>query len=321
MAAPSVFISYSHKDEDWKDRLVTHLGVLEQERILDLWEDRCIEAGNDWELEIETAINKAAVAILMISANFLTSKFILSNEVPELLERRKQQGMLIVPIIIKPCVWSRVKWLSKLQARPKDGRAISGGNENQIDADLALIADEIAHVIENFEVASGKNYSTTVIHDKYIEIPTELRGKTRSSEQRIKDLINFGDYEKAINECNNVLDCNPHDSLINLFMVIATLKGKGADRYQTKTIKRLEKHLSNACDDPSYYSTALVIWGLVKYDHYKLNGLLQEKPTLNDIQKALSISNLEEIDLDLTGMIKASYKAYESLNLLRFFPG
>jgi hypothetical protein len=73
MTAPSVFISYSHKDEEWKDRLVTHLRVLEMQGFLDVWEDRQIEGGDDWYPEIETAINKANVAILMISANFLVT--------------------------------------------------------------------------------------------------------------------------------------------------------------------------------------------------------------------------------------------------------
>jgi len=59
MPSPSVFISYSHKDEDWKDRLVTHLGVLEEAGILDLWNDRRIEAGDDWKPEIEEAESTA----------------------------------------------------------------------------------------------------------------------------------------------------------------------------------------------------------------------------------------------------------------------
>ena len=66
MIAPTVFISYSHKDEEWKDRLVTHLNVLKQEGILDLWDDRRIEAGDDWKPEIENAINRAAIAVLLI---------------------------------------------------------------------------------------------------------------------------------------------------------------------------------------------------------------------------------------------------------------
>jgi len=53
MSNPTVFISYSHKDEEWKDRLVSHLGVLQQEGLLDIWEDRRIAAGDDWYDEIE----------------------------------------------------------------------------------------------------------------------------------------------------------------------------------------------------------------------------------------------------------------------------
>jgi len=34
-----------------------------------------------------------------------------------------------------------------MQAKPKDGRPISGGNEFQIDTDMAAIADEIISII------------------------------------------------------------------------------------------------------------------------------------------------------------------------------
>ncbi len=37
MGKPTVFISYSHKDEEWKNRLVTQLGVLEKESLFDFW--------------------------------------------------------------------------------------------------------------------------------------------------------------------------------------------------------------------------------------------------------------------------------------------
>ena len=47
MGKPTVFISYSHKDEDWKDRLRPHLGVLEKAGRITLWDDRRIDAGDD----------------------------------------------------------------------------------------------------------------------------------------------------------------------------------------------------------------------------------------------------------------------------------
>ncbi len=76
MDKPTIFISYSHKDEEWKDRLVTHLGVLERRGTLRVWEDRKIAAGGAWFEEIEDALGKADAAILMISADFLNSEFI-----------------------------------------------------------------------------------------------------------------------------------------------------------------------------------------------------------------------------------------------------
>jgi len=38
---PKVFISYSHKDETWKDDLLPHLRTLEQAGVaMEVWEDR-----------------------------------------------------------------------------------------------------------------------------------------------------------------------------------------------------------------------------------------------------------------------------------------
>src|SRR5687768_16777803 len=119
---PSVFISYSHKDEVWKERLASHLGVLEKQELLDLWDDQRIEAGEEWFDEIEVAINHVDVAVLLVSADFLNSKFILEEEVPRFLQRRVADGLNVFPVIVRPCLWKRVSWLSRLLVRPKDGK-------------------------------------------------------------------------------------------------------------------------------------------------------------------------------------------------------
>ena len=148
MPQATVFISYSHKDEEWKDRLMTHLKALQMEDTLNVWDDRRITAGQDWKGEVEKAIASASVAILLISADFLASKFIRGKEVPPLLRRRENEGLRIFPVIVNPCSWKRIKWLAEIQARPTDGRALSAGDEHQINADLAAIAEEVADIIE-----------------------------------------------------------------------------------------------------------------------------------------------------------------------------
>ena len=131
----------------WKDRLLTQLGVLQQQSILVLWHDRRIGAGADWYQEICQAMEVANVAVLLISAHFLTSSFILREEVSRLLTRRQQEGLPIVPILLTPCAWEEVPWLAGMQLRPLDTRPLSAGNEHQIETDLTAIAKEIAALI------------------------------------------------------------------------------------------------------------------------------------------------------------------------------
>ncbi|HSS51847.1 MAG TPA: TIR domain-containing protein [Thermoanaerobaculia bacterium] len=146
MPAPSVFISYSHKDEVWKDRLITHLGVLAEQDLLRTWNDRNLRAGELWLEGIQSEIDGARVAVLLVSANSLTSKFILHKEVPRFLELRKQAGMTIFPVIVKDCAWQKVPWLAQFQIRPLDGKPLAM-RSTRTDSELRAIAEEILEII------------------------------------------------------------------------------------------------------------------------------------------------------------------------------
>jgi hypothetical protein len=137
-----VFISYSHQDEGWKNRVVRQLGVLAAEG-LEVWDDRRIDGGDDWLAEIEQAIAACDVALLLISSHFLTSKFILGQEIPALLQRREQQGIRVIPVILSPCQWTRVSWVKPIQARPKDGKELSGMSEHDAESALSILVGEI----------------------------------------------------------------------------------------------------------------------------------------------------------------------------------
>lgn len=63
MDKPTIFISYSHKDEAWKDRLRPHLEALALDDRIVVWDDRKIDAGNTWYPEIKDAINRASLCV------------------------------------------------------------------------------------------------------------------------------------------------------------------------------------------------------------------------------------------------------------------
>ena len=228
MTAPTVFISYSHKDEEWKDRLVTHLGVLEKEGLLDLWDDRKIELGDDWRPDIEGAIGRAAIAILMVSANFLTSNFILDEEIPKFLARREKEGLRVIPIIVKPCAWKQVGWLSKMQGGTKDNKPLSSGSEYEIDSALATLADQIAGILKRAGVTSTAKISVTLPPDKIslAKLPSTdptLFGR----DERLKQL------EEAWNDPNiNILTLVAWGGVGKTALVNKWLSQMGRDNYR-----------------------------------------------------------------------------------------
>ena len=148
MSAPSVFISYSHKDEIWKDRLRPHLGMLERDDRLTIWDDRSIDGGATWYAEIQQAMEHAAVAVCLISADYLNSSFCVKEEIPYFLERRTHDGMLLLPILIRPCDWEAIDWLKAIQMLPRDGKAVATDFKEDWDTPFTLVAKEILSTLE-----------------------------------------------------------------------------------------------------------------------------------------------------------------------------
>ncbi|HPO13758.1 MAG TPA: toll/interleukin-1 receptor domain-containing protein [Candidatus Hydrogenedentes bacterium] len=146
--SPHVFISYSHRDEDLKERLLAHLrGVQSLTGALSIWTDRNIDAGKSWKNEIRKSLSESSLAVLLVTADFLASDATRA-EVDELLIRREKEGLPIVPVIAKPCLWHEVDWLRSLEVIPKDGTPISSLSTQKLDEVLAEIAQKILSLWE-----------------------------------------------------------------------------------------------------------------------------------------------------------------------------
>ena len=148
MTVPSVFVSYSHKDEIWKDRLLPHLGMLAKADRLTIWEDRQIDAGATWYEEIKQAMQDTDVAVCLISADYLNSDFCVKEEIPYFLERRKTDGMLLLPILIRPCAWKAIDWLKAIQMLPRDGKAVAVDFKEDWDTPFTQVAEQILSIHE-----------------------------------------------------------------------------------------------------------------------------------------------------------------------------
>ena len=138
-----VFISYSHADDTFLHRILIHLRPLERKGLLDLWSDTKIKAGDRWREEIRKALRGARLAVLLISADFLASNFIETDELPPLLVAAEEKGARIIPIIVKPSRFVRDDRLSRFQALNDPKEPLIHMSEGQREDIYARLAETI----------------------------------------------------------------------------------------------------------------------------------------------------------------------------------
>jgi serine/threonine protein kinase len=140
-----VFVSYSHKDAKWLERLRVHLRPLERQGLIGLWDDTRIHPGTSWRNEIAQALETARCAVLLVSANFLASDFCQEDEVSRLFQRARDCGVRILPVIISPCQFVASPALAALQAVNTPSRTLvemDRGEQERVLVGLAAAIHE-----------------------------------------------------------------------------------------------------------------------------------------------------------------------------------
>jgi hypothetical protein len=124
MKPMQVFISYSHRDEIFKDQLIAHLSGLKRREIIKEWHDRKLIAGEEWDGKIKQELIDSEIILLLISSDFLASKYSFDVEIQKAMERHERKDAIVIPIILRPCDWKDLPF-SKIQGLPKDAKPLS----------------------------------------------------------------------------------------------------------------------------------------------------------------------------------------------------
>lgn len=133
--AISVFVSYSHHDEKLRIELANHLSVLERQGLIATWHDRMIGPGSEWEGVIDENLERSNVILLLVSSDFVHSKYCYDVEMKRALERHASHEALVIPVMLRP-VLLRGMPFATLQALPKDAKPVT----KWPDRDSAFVA-------------------------------------------------------------------------------------------------------------------------------------------------------------------------------------
>lgn len=140
-----VFICYSHKDKQWLDNLQTHLKPYVRNG-LTAWSDKQIAPGSKWLPEIETALNSAKVAVLLVTPNFLASDFIHEKELGPLLKKDEKGNVRIIWIPVRACSYKETP-LKDYQAAGESDKPLANMKKADRDKAFVKICEEIKKAV------------------------------------------------------------------------------------------------------------------------------------------------------------------------------
>lgn len=121
-----IFIIYSHKDKNHKERLIVSLTMLQRQGLVEMWHDQDINPGQVWDNEIKEQLRKSDLVLALLSSDFIASNYIYDTELNHAFEHQKT----IIPVILRACSWRHDERLSKFQALPSDANPITSWQNN-----------------------------------------------------------------------------------------------------------------------------------------------------------------------------------------------
>lgn len=141
-----IFISYSRKDKKWLAELQTMLKPLEKKLPVEVWDDTRIKTGQYWRSEIDQALERACIAILLVSPDFLASDFIAEHELPPLLKIAEQGGLVVACLHISHSLYDETE-IGKYQALNDPSQTLdllSRGERNRLLAKVCRVIKALA---------------------------------------------------------------------------------------------------------------------------------------------------------------------------------
>lgn len=152
----SLFYSYCHIDDKYRERMETTLSLLKKFSCLDTWSDRKIVAGQKWSEKIKLQIKSSNIVTFLVTPDFLNSEACIEewNLVKNI---SPKNGTYIVPVIVRDCPWKDFDDMPSFQALPMDGKPISLWGDT--DSAWKSVYDGLAKLIDEIRNTFSPNQS------------------------------------------------------------------------------------------------------------------------------------------------------------------
>jgi len=174
-AKPIIFISYAHADEPdppeepsqgkirWLSFVMKFLWPGVKGRKYELWIDRLMPGGADWNPEIETQLRACDVFVLLVSTHSTSSDYIVDKEIPIIRERQRNgDGVWFYPLLLDWTPKAGLEQVNDKNLRPRDAKPFSSLSPSERSRQMAEAADEIADVAKGIAEKKADEITLTL---------------------------------------------------------------------------------------------------------------------------------------------------------------
>ncbi len=184
-----VFVSFSHKDEEYRRSLQTHLSLLERRSAIRTWHDGKIQPGRDWRSDIFSQLAAADIVLLLVSPDFIASDFCWGDEMEEAMKRHRSDLARVIPIILRPVDDWQSTPFGQLQALPPGGKPVTQWNDrddafSKTSAGIRKTVDQLLVKRQGF-VAAKSELSQTARNPAPLQPDTEAKDVSASKQARL----------------------------------------------------------------------------------------------------------------------------------------
>jgi hypothetical protein len=214
-----IFYSYSREDLAMRNTLDDHLSALKNAKKIQTWHDLQLEAGTEWERDIQNQLNTADIILLLVSRSFMASKYCYSKELQVAIDRHNAGAARVIPVILRPCDWNHDDVpFSKLNVLPTHAQPITSWSDRE--EAYAIVARKIRETVEQIKDAKSSNKPQITIAPpektpKELAIPTqkepqqpipdELASEKGVDYGKLRDLLKAGKWREADDETLKVM--------------------------------------------------------------------------------------------------------------------
>jgi hypothetical protein len=157
-----IFLCYAREDELLCKELVTHLGALKRQGFFDLWYDREISAGTEYEQEIDKHLNTAQIILLLVSQYFMNSNYCYLIEMQRAIERHEHGDARVIPVLLRPVYFQRAPF-AKLMPLPTNKKPITDSIWHSLDEAFFDVAEGIRKAAEEIAVKLSVSQPGTLV--------------------------------------------------------------------------------------------------------------------------------------------------------------